>query len=83
MTGNGTCLRVTATADNSKANKVLYNADVFGRVYDVTGQPALVVWCVGFSSLLILLPQCFNNAHITTNREREDCVCGADTTGQV
>lgn len=34
------CLKVTATATNP-SSKPLFNADVFGRVYDATGEPAL------------------------------------------
>jgi hypothetical protein len=34
------CYLVTGTAVNS-TNKTLYDADVFGRVYDATGNPAI------------------------------------------
>lgn len=35
-----TCFRVTGDASNP-ANQSVYNADVFGRVYDAQGEPAL------------------------------------------
>eukprot|EP00850_Spirogloea_muscicola_P011723 SM000073S21499 [mRNA] locus=s73:575145:577191:- [translate_table: standard] len=37
---NATCFRITGDAFNP-ASQPVYNADVFGRVYDVQGEPAL------------------------------------------